>query len=82
MSMAILGVFLLMVASTSTAPTPGDKYLVIKLPANLLQANQLPRQMLPGKMLPVEMLEHTVCYVSFGYQGTCVGLAQAYYIGV
>ena len=82
MSMVILGVFLLIVASTSTAPTPGYKYLVIKLPANLLPAKMLPNQTLPGKILPVETLEHTVWYVSFGYQGTFVGLAQLFYIGV
>ena len=69
MSMVILGVFLLIVASTSTATTPGYKYLVIKLPANLLPAKILPNQTLPGKILPVEMPEHMVWYVSFGYQG-------------
>ena len=59
-----------MVASTSTATTLGYKYLVIKLPANLLPAKMLPNQTLPGKILPVKTLEHTVWYVSFGYQAS------------
>ena len=82
MIMVILGVFLLIVASTSTHTTPGYKYLVIKLPANLLPAKMLPNQTLPGKILLVETLKHTVWYVSFGYQGTFVGVAQLFYIGV
>ena len=48
MSMAMLGVFLLMIASTSTAPTPGTVYLVIKLPDNLLPAKKT-----QGKMLDI-----------------------------
>merc|ERR1711942_88639 len=44
MSMVIQGVFLLIVASASTTPTPGYKYLVIKLPANLLPAGDTTRK--------------------------------------
>ena len=62
--MAMLGIFLLMIASTSTAPTPGTVYLVIKLPDNLLPAKKT-----QGKMLDIETLKHLVWHSSFGYQG-------------
>ena len=49
MSMAMLGVFLLMIASTNTAPTPGTVYLVIKLPDNLLPAKKTQGKMFDPK---------------------------------